>query len=84
MRDGQVKFTSDKTGRQYTIKRHYTCQDTWVVYYIRCKMCKVGYVGQTTTKLAQRHLAHRAGKKSDRGKREWGNILRRNMGRVWT
>ena len=22
-------------------------------------MCKVGYVGQTTTKLAQRHLSHR-------------------------
>ena len=59
MKDGQVKFTSDKTGREYTIKRHYTCQDTWLVYYIRCNMCKVGYVGQTTQKLAQRHLSHR-------------------------
>ena len=27
---------------------------------------------------------YRTERKSDRGKGEWGNILRRNMGRVWT
>ena len=30
-----------------------------MVYYIRCKSCKVGYVGQTTQKLSLRHLSHR-------------------------
>ena len=59
MEDGKTKFSSDKTGRQYSVKRHYTCQDSWVVYYIRCTHCKVGYVGQTIQKLAQRHLSHR-------------------------
>ena len=38
MEDGQTSFYSDKTGRKYQIKRHYTCQDSWVVYYIRCTL----------------------------------------------
>ena len=59
MEEGQTSFFSDKTGRKYQIKRHYTCQDSWVVYYIRCNLCKVGYCGQTTQKFCQRHLGHR-------------------------
>ena len=59
MTDGQTTFSSDKTGRKYSVKRHYTCQDSYVIYYIRCRSCRVGYVGQTKNRLSIRHLGHR-------------------------
>ena len=42
-------------------KRHYTCENhTNVIYLVRCRLCNVNYVGQTTRTMRQRHLGHRA------------------------
>ena len=49
-----------KTGREYEVKRHYTCQDTHLVYLATCLICSSQYVGQTTKEMRQRHSGHRS------------------------
>ena len=61
MEDGKTEYVSAKTGRTYQIKRHYTCQNqTHLVYLVRCRLCNINYVGQTTRTMRQRHLGHRS------------------------
>ena len=39
---------------------HYTCQNqTHLVYLVKCRLCNVNYVGQTTQTMRKRHLGHR-------------------------
>ena len=50
---------STKTGREYSIKRHYNCHSTWVIYVVTCRHCQVQYTGQTTQTMVGRHYGHR-------------------------
>ena len=47
MEDVTDMVRSCKTGREYTIRRHYNCQSSWVIYVVTCLACKVKYTGQT-------------------------------------
>jgi hypothetical protein len=60
MEDGKVKYKSAKTGREYKISRHYTCENTHIVYLAKCLLCSVDYIGQSTRTMRARHLGHRA------------------------
>ena len=59
MEDNQTKVKISKTGREYIIRRHYTCLDTHVVYVATCLLCQCQYVGQTTKEMRRRHYGHR-------------------------
>ena len=59
MEDGLKKVKVSKTGREYQIKRHYTCLSTHVVYLATCGLCHSQYVGQTTMEMRKRHYGHR-------------------------
>jgi hypothetical protein len=59
MEDGLTKIKISKTGREYVIKRHYTCLDTHVVYLGTCLICQSQYVGQTIKEMGRRHYGHR-------------------------
>jgi hypothetical protein len=58
MEDGQTKVKISKTGREYIIRRHYTCLDTHVVYVATCLLCQCQYVGLTTKEMRKRHYGH--------------------------
>ena len=60
MEDGKTKLVSSKTKREYKIKRHYTCQTTFCVYVLTCKLCWAQYTGQTTRSMQKRHYGHRS------------------------
>ena len=60
MEDGKTKYLATKTKRQYTIKRHYTCQTTFCVYVVTCGLCAAQYTGQTTKTMRARHYGHRS------------------------
>ena len=60
MEDGKTKLLSTKTKREYQIKRHYTCQTTFCVYVLTCKLCLAQYTGQTTKTAQKRHYGHRS------------------------
>ena len=61
MTDGKREYCSEKTGRTYKIQRHYTCEShTHIIYLVKCRLCNVNYVGQSTRTMRQRHLGHRA------------------------
>ena len=59
MEDGITKVKISKTGREYEIRRHYTCLSTHVVYLATCSICSSQYVGQTTMEMRRRHYGHR-------------------------
>ena len=59
MIDGRTKWKINKTGRQYNIKRHYTCNTSNCIYLGECKLCPAQYIGQTTSTLQKRHYGHR-------------------------
>ena len=59
MEDDLRKVKITKTGREYMVKRHYTCLSTNVVYLVTCQICWSQYVGQTTQELRKRHYGHR-------------------------
>ena len=46
---------STRTGMKYTIRRHYNCQSSWVIYLVICLACQVQYTGQTKQKMVERH-----------------------------
>ena len=60
MEERAKKFTSTNTGREYQIKRSYTCTSSWVIYLVTCTHCNIQYVGQTTQEMRQRHYGHRS------------------------
>ena len=60
MTDNQTKVTITKTGREYEIRRHYTCLDNHVVYLVTCLICQCQYVGQTSREMRKRHYGHRS------------------------
>ena len=60
MEDGKTSFRSSRTDREYRISRHYTCESTHLVYLVRCDLCNMDYVGQTTNTMKRRHLGHRS------------------------
>jgi hypothetical protein len=60
LEDGKTKYSATKTGRQYSIKRHYTCQTTYCVYVVTCGLCSAQYTGQTTKTMRERHYGHRS------------------------
>ena len=55
-----TSWKSNKTGRSYTIRRHYTCQTTYCVYLATCHLCQAQYIGQTIRTMQKRHYCHRA------------------------
>ena len=59
MEEETTVVRSTRTGRQYTIKRHYNCQSSWVIYVVTCLACQVQYIGQTTQTMVRRHYGHR-------------------------
>ena len=64
MEESKEKFTSTRTGREYKIRRTYTCTSRWVIYLVTCTDCNIQYVGQTTQEMRQRHYGHRSDIKS--------------------
>ena len=64
MEESKEKFTSTRTGREYKIRRIYTCTSRWVIYLVTCTDCNIQYVGQTTQEMRQRHYGHRSDIKS--------------------
>ena len=60
LEDGKVKYKSAKTGREYKITRHYTCESTHIVYLANCSLCGVDYIGQSIRSMRARHLGHRS------------------------
>ena len=54
------KFQSSETKRAYKISRNYTCESTDFIYFVRCDLCSMDYIGQTTQSMKKRHLGHRA------------------------
>ena len=59
MDNGKTSLVSSKTKREYKVKRHYTCQSTYCVYVLTCKLCSAQYTGQTTQSVQKRHYGHR-------------------------
>ena len=59
MEDDLRKVKITKTGREYMVKRHYTCLSTNVVYLVTSQICWSQYVGQTTQELRKRHYGQR-------------------------
>ena len=59
MTDGRTEYKSERTGRTYKIRRHYTCQNTHNIYLVTCKLCNSQYTGQTKKTMAYRHAWHR-------------------------
>lgn len=58
--NGKTRYRSAKTGREYKVTRHYTCESTHTLYLAHCELCNVDYVGQSTRSMRARHLGHRA------------------------
>ena len=46
---------STRTGREYSIRRHYDCQSSWLIYVVTCVDCQVQYIGQTIRTMVARH-----------------------------
>ena len=59
MEQSTTVVTSTKTGRQYSIRRHYNCHSTWVIYVVTCTDCQIQYTGQTTQTMVGRTYGHR-------------------------
>ena len=57
--EGITNWKSNKTGRQYKIRRHYTCQTRYCIYLASCLICPAQYIGQTTNTMQKRHYGHR-------------------------
>jgi tripartite motif-containing protein 2/3 len=51
-------FASSSTGRNYKIRRVYTCKSSWVIYLVTCQAYNIQYVGQTTQELRKSHYGH--------------------------
>ena len=60
MEDGKTSFRSSKTGREYNITRHYTCESSCIIYIAHCSLCQQDYVGQSTRTMRARHIGHRS------------------------
>ena len=60
LRMGKKSWRSSRTGREYRISLLYTCESTHLVYLVRCDLCNMDYVGQTTNTMRRRHLGHRS------------------------
>ena len=59
MENGKTSLVSSKTKREFKVKIHYTCQSTYCVYVLTCKLCSAQYTGQTTQSVQKRHYGHR-------------------------
>ena len=53
-------FTSNTTGRRYTIRNQFTCKTKNIVYMISCNKCNKQYVGETENALHIRMNGHRS------------------------
>ena len=55
------RFENPVTGRQYSIRRSYTCKSSWIIYLARCKSHQCRYVGQSFDQrgFVGRHYGHR-------------------------
>ena len=72
MDDEVTRWKSNKTGRSYTIRRHYTCQTTYCVYLATCHLCQAQYIGQTIRTMQKRTIATEQRLKLLQ--MDWGNI----------
>jgi hypothetical protein len=52
-------FVSNIKQNEYKIKGSFNCQSNYVIYLISCSKCEKQYVGQTSTTLNSRMIAHR-------------------------
>jgi hypothetical protein len=55
------RFENPVTGRQYSIRRSYTCKSSWIIYLASCKSHRCRYVGQSFDQrgFVGRHYGHR-------------------------
>ena len=58
MVDGKTELLTTNTKREYKIKQHYTCQSTWCISVLTCKIFMAQYTGQTTQTMQKRHYGH--------------------------
>ena len=52
-------FSSTNTQKKYKIKKHLTCDSSYVVYLVTCTRCKGQYVGKSVTPFKRRHSNHK-------------------------
>ena len=60
MEEMTTMVRSSRTGKEYCIRRNYTCQSSWVIYVVTCRACQVQYIGQTKQARVARHYGHRS------------------------
>ena len=48
----------DRTHKEYATKFNITCNSSNLIYCIKCKRCKMEYVGQTSTSIKERFKNH--------------------------
>jgi tripartite motif-containing protein 2/3 len=52
-------FQSTITNQSYNINGSFNCQSNYVIYLLTCSKCNIQYVGQTSTSINSRMIAHR-------------------------
>ncbi|CAJ0967736.1 unnamed protein product, partial [Ranitomeya imitator] len=52
-------FTHPRSGKQFPIHSFYSCDSTYVIYFIKCP-CSLGYVGGTTQHIQDRISQHKS------------------------
>ncbi|CAJ0952519.1 unnamed protein product [Ranitomeya imitator] len=52
-------FTHPRSGKRFSIRGHFTCNSSFVVYLIKCP-CGLGYVGETTQHVRDRISKHKS------------------------
>ncbi|XP_077148443.1 uncharacterized protein LOC143809192 [Ranitomeya variabilis] len=52
-------FTHPRSGKQFPIRSFYSCDSTYVIYFIKCP-CGLGYVGETTQHIRDRISQHKS------------------------
>ena len=58
IREG-VKFQSSNTRKIYPIRKHLTCESSFVIYLGTCTRCKGQYIGKSTRQFKRRHSGHK-------------------------
>ena len=54
-------FHADRTGENFTIRDHHTCQTSNIIYLLYCNICQnAQYVGETQNALSKRMYLHRS------------------------
>ena len=63
-------FKCTTTGLRIPIQHHLSCESSNIIYVLQCKICKLQYVGVTTSTLRERVNQHRSRFRSSREPRQ--------------